>query len=261
DGALVATATGLGSLPDSPDISSASGVSFNVGNDGGDAAHAPLGGYLDGISVWGSALTPLQVQTLAAGATSPSYQSGLLPASGTYTATINDPYTLVENQDFGVFENQAVGGTIRGNSPNSYGLLDPNAQPLAGWTVTARDVQGHVVATTTTQADGRYLFPSVPTGTYTITETVPAGWKQTSPLAPVLQFADPKSYSVQSGGTTVAGDFDNDGKMDLAVIPFSTSSLRVYWGQGGGAFSNSDYIQFQFASSPNFVLSPVVVDV
>jgi hypothetical protein len=260
DRALVATATGLGSLPDFPDIASASGVSFNVGNAGGDAAQEPFDGYLDAISVWDSALTTLQIQTLAAGATSPSYEFGLLPASGTYTATINDKYQLVEHQDFGVFQNQAVGGTIRGNSLNSSGLLNPNAQPLAGWTVTARDVNGNVVATTESEADGRYLFPSLPTGTYTITETVPAGWKQTSPLAPVLQFANPVSYALPADiAAAVAGDFDNDGIMDLAVIFLSKNYLRVYWGHGGGTFSPSDYSQYPL-SFGNPALPPVVVD-
>jgi hypothetical protein len=261
DGALVATATGLGSLPDFPDLASASGVSFNVGNAGGDAAQAPFGGYLDAISVWDSALTPLQVETLAGGATSPSYQFGLLPVSGTYTATINDKYQLVEHQDFGVFQNQAVAGTIRGNSLNSSGLLNPNAQPLAGWTVTARDENGNVVATTVSEADGRYLFPSLPTGTYKIAETVSAGWKQTSPLAPVLQFANPVSYALPAGAAAaVAGDFDNDGIMDLAVAFLSKNYLRVYWGHGGGIFSPSDYSQYSL-SFGNPALPPVVVDV
>jgi hypothetical protein len=260
NGALVATATGLGSLPEFPDISSASGVSFNVGSDGGDAVQTPFGGYLDDVSVWDSALTPLQVQTLDAGATSPSYQLGLLPASGTYTATVTDPHQLVEHQDFGVFQSQAVGGTIRGSNLNSYGLLDPNAQPLADWTVTARDVHGNVVATTVSQADGRYLFPRVPTGTYTIAETVPAGWKQTSPLAPKLQFANPVFYPLPAAGLAAAGDFDNDGIMDLAVAFQGRNYLRVYWGHDGGTFSASDSSQYPLLFG-NPALAPVVVDV
>src|SRR5262249_24592256 len=152
------------------DIATASGTSFNVGNSGGDGPSQPFGGYLDDVSVWGTALTPLQIQALSVGSSSPNYQPGLLPASGSYTATISGTYTLVEDQDFAVFENQAIGGTVSGNPLLANGLNNPSAQPLAGWTVTLRNAQNNVVATTTSQADGRYLFTNVPTGTYTISE-------------------------------------------------------------------------------------------
>ena len=35
-----------------------------------------------------------------------------------------------------------------------------------------------------TGADGRFTFLNVPFGTYTVTETVPAGFRQTAPPAP-----------------------------------------------------------------------------
>ena len=49
---------------------------------------------------------------------------------------------------------------------------------VSGWTV---EVSGPVTQTAVTDASGNYSFTGLPAGTYTVCETVPMGWMQTSP--------------------------------------------------------------------------------
>ena len=58
-------------------------------------------------------------------------------------------------------------------------FVDASPWPgLQGWCVQAN---GPVSVTAVTDASGNYLFPGLPAGTYTVCETVPAGWHQTFP--------------------------------------------------------------------------------
>ncbi len=60
-------------------------------------------------------------------------------------------------------------------------FVDASPWPgLQGWCVTA---SGPVTATAVTDASGNYLFPGLPAGTYTVCETVQAGWHQTFPTS------------------------------------------------------------------------------
>jgi hypothetical protein len=59
---------------------------------------------------------------------------------------------------------------------NGNHLFDFGDSGLAGITVTLTDSLGHVVASTVTGTDGSYHFNNLMPGTYTITETRPAGF-------------------------------------------------------------------------------------
>ncbi|OYV87373.1 MAG: hypothetical protein B7Z73_10210, partial [Planctomycetia bacterium 21-64-5] len=52
---------------------------------------------------------------------------------------------------------------------------DPNAPPLAGVSIQLLDTQGNVLATTTTDDHGFYLFNQLPPGVYAVREIVPPG--------------------------------------------------------------------------------------
>jgi hypothetical protein len=77
NGVLTTTATGLGSLPAAPDISSASGTTFNVGDLGSDIPLQPLTGYLDDLSVWDDSLVKLLRQQFP-GATAEDLKKALV---------------------------------------------------------------------------------------------------------------------------------------------------------------------------------------
>ncbi len=53
---------------------------------------------------------------------------------------------------------------------------DPNATPIAGVTIQLLDAQGHVIGTTTTDAQGHYSFDGLPPGTYRVHEVQPGAF-------------------------------------------------------------------------------------
>lgn len=70
--------------------------------------------------------------------------------------------------DFGfVTKTYAIGDKVWIDTNNN-GIQDSGEPPLAGVTVTLLDGSGNTVATTTTDADGRYIFDNLPAGTYQV---------------------------------------------------------------------------------------------
>ena len=63
---------------------------------------------------------------------------------------------------------------------NDNGVLNTGEVGKGGVTITLTTAAGATVATTTTGANGAYVFPNLTAGTYTITETPPAGFDTTS---------------------------------------------------------------------------------
>ena len=61
-----------------------------------------------------------------------------------------------------------------------YKDASPSYPGLAGWCV---QVTGPVTATAVTDTYGNYWFPGLPAGTYTVCETVQAGWHETFPTS------------------------------------------------------------------------------
>ncbi len=80
-----------------------------------------------------------------------------------------------------------------------------------------------VIATTTSDAEGNYLFNQPMPGQYTIREAPPANWRQVSPFFsnPSLTsdgFAGPDSTAFITGAVMVTGDFTGKGFADIAVV-------------------------------------------
>ena len=107
-----------------------------------------------------------------------------------------------------------------------------------------------IVASTTTDASGNYSFGNLYAGGYLVSEQVPNGWREISPFASDLQLQTPTSQnstifslarSSNSPISVVSGDFDGDGKQDIAVLNKSGSEFQVQIFYGGGNAAPSVY--------------------
>lgn len=76
----------------------------------------------------------------------------------------------------------AITGTLWFDTDKNGAIVAGEPQRFAGITVTLRDSNGVVVATTTTDASGNYRFASMPVGTYTVTANVPTNHENTTPV-------------------------------------------------------------------------------
>jgi len=107
------------------------------------------------------------------------------PLGGDAT-TVNDevsgivvgPGEVASGNTFGELEPATIAGTVYADADND-GILDPGEAGIAAVTVTLTgtdDLGAAVSVTTTTDAAGAYIFTDLRPGTYTVTETQPAGF-------------------------------------------------------------------------------------
>ena len=107
-------------------------------------------------------------------------------SSGGDALTVNDEISAIAlpggvdavEYDFGELELSTIAGTVF-EDPNNNGIQDAGELGIAGVeiTLTGTDYLGNpVTATTTTDADGNYIFGSLLPGTYTVTETQPVDY-------------------------------------------------------------------------------------
>lgn len=252
------------SLPPNPDIGTANAVNLNIGARGtaSNGTSFYFGGYIDDASIWGSALSPLEVLALVNGATSPSYA---LVSPTPLPVTIANSVDIQEKLDFAVDELLAITGTIEGSNLNSRNILDPEVHPQSNWTVKLLNSDGSQVfdplgnpVTALSQSDGRYIFPQVPTGSYLIEEVVPAGWKQTSPFESVVSFSDPiASQELSLSSSVTTADFDLDGNLDIATVLSTgvSNEFLITYGHGDGTFLG----QYEYIANVNSPIAMLAV--
>jgi len=85
------------------------------------------------------------------------------------------------------------------NDLNANKTRDTNEPALSGWTFTVKDASGATVGSVATDANGNATFSNVAFGTYTVTETLKAGWTSTDPGG-----ATPtKTVTISAATTTV----------------------------------------------------------
>ncbi|HEV3084349.1 MAG TPA: SdrD B-like domain-containing protein, partial [Gemmataceae bacterium] len=97
-----------------------------------------------------------------------------------FSGIIATPAAAGSNYNFGEVLPASLSGYVY-SDPNDNGLRDSGDQPIAGTTITltgSNDLGSPVNLTTTTGADGSYQFTNLRPGTYTLTETQPAGYLQ-----------------------------------------------------------------------------------
>ena len=89
---------------------------------------------------------------------------------------------LFGNQLIPIVQFGAISG-MKFNDLNGNGVLDPGEPGLAGVTINLQPSAGNPV-TTTTDTAGNFSFQDLTPGTYTVSEVVPSGYRQTLPAAP-----------------------------------------------------------------------------
>src|SRR6266436_3581020 len=97
-----------------------------------------------------------------------------------FSGIIVTPAVTGSNYNFGEVLPARFSGYVY-SDVNDNGLRDSGDQPIAGTTITltgSNDLGTPVNLTTTTGADGSYQFTNLRPGTYTLTETQPAGYLQ-----------------------------------------------------------------------------------
>ena len=77
--------------------------------------------------------------------------------------------------DFCVDQPASIEGYVH-NNVNGDCDVNPDAPPVADVTIELLDATNNVAATTTTDAQGHYIFAQLPPGSYSVLEVVPAGF-------------------------------------------------------------------------------------
>ncbi|MBI1742849.1 hypothetical protein HYR54_07240, partial [Candidatus Acetothermia bacterium] len=131
---------------------------------------------------------------------------------------------LMQTEIQGIF-NAGSAGKCRGhicgvkfNDLNGNGKQDPGELGLSGWMIQVKDASGNVIASTVTDANGKYCI-DVPIGTYTVMEVQQSGWVQTFPQAP-------GSYTVTVGLNQTVQDINfgnkkKEGTAEICVTKFN----------------------------------------
>ncbi len=86
----------------------------------------------------------------------------------------SDDATSNTSVDFGVIPAGSIGSTVFEDT-NSNGQLDAGEVGIPNVTVNLLDADGNVIATTTTDSDGNYLFGNLPPGDYVVEFVPPPG--------------------------------------------------------------------------------------
>lgn len=120
------------------------------------------------------------------------------------------------------FGNFPLPGSIAGtkfSDPNGNGVRDPGEPGLPGVTIALADSQGHVVGSQTTDASGAYRFDNLVHGSYTLSETVPPGYRQTAPGG-----SGTLSVNLAAGEAATGSDFGNQQLGAIAGIKFDDAN-------------------------------------
>jgi large repetitive protein len=132
------------------------------------------------------------------------------PANDSFSSIALTPGLQAKSYNFG-----ELGTSINGKvfvDADKDGIQDPTEPGKPGVTLTLKDKDGNVVATTVTGPDGSYSFPNLPSGDYTITETQPNGLgSSTLNIVPVtLAPGTPGTANFGDTLSSLAGTVYND---------------------------------------------------
>jgi uncharacterized protein (DUF2141 family) len=122
------------------------------------------------------------------------------PANDEYAVNLSAGQN-VKKKDFGNFKLGTISG-MKFNDKDGDGRKDAGEGGLSGIVITLKGPKG-LTLTTTTAADGSYSFTGLKAGTYTLSETVPSGWRQT---------VHPQKVEIDSGTVSKNNNFGDTQK-------------------------------------------------
>jgi Tol biopolymer transport system component len=141
-----------------------------------------------------------------------------------WTPVLLVPYGQgVPTWDAGLADPAEIGGLVW-NDLNGNGSLDPGEPGLEGWTIT---LTGPISASTTTDAEGRFAFEGLATGPYTVSESVPTGWVQTSPVYATGRTEG--AVTVNPGQALLNADFGNCVSAEFSGYIYASYSYYDYY--------------------------------
>lgn len=123
---------------------------------------------------------------------------------------LNDIYSQISQ----IIAQGSVSGFVF-NDTNGNGKFDTGEQKLSGWTLQLAQ-QGQATQSFTTDSTGSFMIPQLCNGTYTLTEVLKSGWKETVPV-------NPSSYTINivTGNAITDEDFGN-----IVAPPTPTPTLN-----------------------------------
>ena len=141
-------------------------------------------------------------------------------------------YTLVAGQtnltvDAGIYALAELGDLVW-RDLNSNGVQDAGEPGVTGVTVNLRNDQGAIISTTTTNANGNYLFAGLQPGTYSVCFVAPAGTQLTTPNAGGNDGTD--SDAALADGCTgpyVLAPGDSNLTVDAGIVPIPTQPAQL----------------------------------
>jgi large repetitive protein len=241
-------------------------INNNGIKDTGDPGIAGVTVTLTGTDARGTILTPIQATTNAAGAysfsnvlpgtyqiaeTQPAAYADGIDTVGTPTGgtnAVNDQFSgvAVGNVDGAGYNFAELGGSISGQvwrDVNRNGALDAGEGPIVGATL---NLSGAATRTTVSDSSGNYVFDALPAGSYTVTQTLPAGFGNSTPLTigSIAIIANGTSTGHNFGDTTgaitgsVFFDRNGNGTNDGSDSPIAGVTFTLAGTTAGGAALN-----------------------
>lgn len=119
--------------------------------------------------------------------------------------------------DGGLIQGKAQLGNYVWLDDDKDGIQDAGEQPVAGVTVTLFDATGKVVASTVTDAYGKYIFKDLDPGAYTVQFTPPSNYEFTTQTNGTLDGSDVNPLSGISASVTLAAG-DSNMSVDAGLI-------------------------------------------
>jgi uncharacterized protein (DUF2141 family) len=154
------------------------------------------------------------------------------------------PVTIVSDGSATVKFGDIAVGTVSGKvfeDLNGNGIRETRERGLGGVTVNLSDADGREIESRTTAGDGSYSFAGVTSGSYTVAETVPDGFAETTPGEVSLMITGDSSSAAVSFGVitqgtisgTVFEDLNGNGAQDAGEPGIGWVTLELTPAAGG----------------------------